>query len=390
MTPPRPRRIARLITRLHVSGTALQAILLTAKLRERGDETFLLIGETPPDEDNLLAVAEQYGITPIILPDLTRTLNPLRHWRAIRQIAGALRAIQPDIVHTHMTTAGFWGRIVARLLGVKVVVHTLHVHPFRGYYNRVQSGVFAALERIGAYFSDSIITLSEKLRRELTDRHRITRKSAVIVLPLGLDLGEFERIPRHAGTIRAQYGIEPDAPLIGIVARLIAVKNHKLFFKACQRILAEVPNARFLVVGDGELRAALEQEVNALGIESAVIFTGWLDNMPAVYADLDVLALSSWNEGTPVPIIEALVSGCAVVSTDVGGVADLLDGGKFGALVPRDDCNALTDALLQALRTPYSGEVARQAMRSRYGLDRLIEELDSLYRGLLLSKGVQE
>jgi glycosyltransferase involved in cell wall biosynthesis len=384
--PAPTTRIIRLVTRLHVSGPALQAILLSSSLRAHGYETLLVVGKTDPD-DSLLSVAERYGVRVIVLDDLTRTLNPLRLLRAMRKLYALMREHQPHIVHTHTTTAGFIGRVIARLAGVPIVVHTLHTHPFRGYYNRLQSTLFILLERIGARLSDSIITLSEKLRRELIDRHHIAHKNEVIVLPMGFNLRPFAQAERHNGALRARWHIPPDVPLVGIVGRLMAVKNHALFLQVAHRLRERLPNAHFVIVGDGELRATLEAQARALGLTDAVRFIGWWDDMPALYAELDALALTSWNEGTPVPIMEALVAGCAVVATDVGGVSDLLDGGKFGALVRAGDSEAFAQALAHALESPPDPQAARDAMLNRYGIDRLAQDMDSLYRGLRLRKG---
>lgn len=380
-----PKRIVRVITRLHVSGSALQVILLAHALREHGYETLLITGNTPP-EDAMFDVAESYGVKVITLDDLTRTFNPLRLMRATLRLYRLIKDYSPQIVHTHTTTAGFLGRVMARLAGVPVVVHTLHTHPFRGYYNRLQTLIFVLLERLGSRLSDSIITLGEKLRRELVDRHHIAPKSAVTVLPLGFDLEEFAHHPRHSGAGRIAWDIPKDAPLVGIVGRLIPVKNHTLFLESAKLIHDKIPNVHFLIVGDGELRPTLEAQAHTLGLEGVVHFAGWQKNMASLYSEVDVLALSSWNEGTPVPIIEALVAGCAVVSTDVGGVSDLLDGGAFGVLVPPDNAPALADAIQASLHSPVTPREAREAMLSRYSITRLAQDMDSLYRGLILRK----
>jgi glycosyltransferase involved in cell wall biosynthesis len=379
-------KIVRMVTSLRVSGPSLQAILLSAHFQRENYETVLVVGATPEDADNMLDVARSYGITPLIMPQLRRTLNPVRGYQALRMLYRLFREVKPDILHTHMTTAGFWGRLAARLAGVPVLVHTLHEHPFKGYYRPLQTQMFVALERFTARYTDSIITLSERLRRELADEYRITRRSAITVLPLGFDLSSFAATPRHQGRFRQLMNIPADAPLVGIVGRLIPVKNHELFLQAAAVVSQRMPQTRFVIVGDGDERQHLEQRSAELGLSQCLSFAGWQQNMPDVYSDLDLLAITSHNEGTPVPIIEALSAGCPVVATDVGGVADLLDNGAFGTLIPSGDTDALANAIVGQLQAPPDPQPARQAMLSRYSIERLVLDLGSLYRGLLTAR----
>jgi glycosyltransferase involved in cell wall biosynthesis len=378
----RATRILRIIPSMNISGPAFQALLLSAAMNKMGYEG-LLVGGSSEESPSMMNVAASYGLEPLLLPELDYDF-PLNALPAFWRLYQLIKEYKPDIVHTHNPRAGFLGRIAARLAGVPVIVHTLHEYPFRGYYRRLSTILFIYMERIGAYCSDSIITLSEGLRKALVETYGVTRKSRITVLPLGFDLQSFASTKRHLGTFRQAWGITEDAPLVGIVGRLLPVKNHGLFLEAAAKVLASLPNARFVIVGDGEERANLEKAAEALG--NAVIFTGWQQSMEAVYSDLDTLVISSWNEGTPVPIIEALAAGCPVVATNVGGVADLLDGGRLGALVPSGDADALAEAILKCLKTRPDMKAAQETMLKRYGIERLAQDIDCLYRGLLAKK----
>lgn len=383
--PEKHPRLLRIVTSLPVSGVSLHVILLTARLRQQGYDAQLIVGRTSAN-DSMMYIAQQYGVEPVFIPDMHRSINPLRNLRALFALRQLIRQTQPDVVHTHGTAAGFLGRLAAKWMRVPVIVHTLHVHPFRGYYTALSSLLFTLIERIGARLSDSIITLSEGLRRELTEHYHITRKGRMIVLPLGYDLDPLIRSKRHAGAFRQQWGIAADVPLVAKIGRMIPVKNHKLFLEAAALIHQQRPDIHFALIGDGELYDSLCAQAVALGIDQNVTFTGWQENVVPAYSDIDVLANSSWNEGTPVPIIEALAAGCRVVSTNVGGVSDLLDHGELGWLVPSGDAHALAQAILQSLDAPYNPDHARDVMHNRYGIDRLVNDLDSLYSGLLARK----
>lgn len=382
-----PIKILRLIARLNVGGPAIHVSLLTQKLSHPDYESTLVCGTIDPDEGDMQYYAEERGVHPILIPELGRSLHPVRDLITIFRVYRLMRRLKPDIVHTHTAKAGFVGRIAAWLAGVPVIVHTFHGHVFHGYFSPLLTRVFLMLERFTARISTAVITLSEDLRRDLAETYRITRKGKITVLPLGLDLDGFAAMPRRSGNFRQQIGVPESAPLIGIVGRLVPVKNHALFLEAAARLHASRPDARFAIIGDGELRANLEAQVDGLGLREVVIFTGWLRDLAPVYSDLDVLVISSVNEGTPVSVIEALSGGCPVVATAVGGLRDLLENGALGTLVADGDAAALSTAIDTVVADPAShlaiADQARSRMLARYGIDRLVQDLDELYRALL-------
>jgi glycosyltransferase involved in cell wall biosynthesis len=383
---PTPIRVVRIIARLNVGGPAIHVTLLTEHLREKGYETYLVCGTVGEQEGDMRYYAEEHGVEPIIIPQLGRELHPLRDIVTLWKVYRLIRQLKPDVVHTHTAKAGFIGRVAAWLARVPVIVHTFHGHVFESYFSRLKTDVFILLERITGWMSDSIITLTESLRRDLADKYHVIRKGRITVLPLGLDLAPFASAPRHAGEFRRAHNIPTDVPLMGIVGRLVPIKNHTLFLQAAARARERFPNARFVIVGDGELRVDLERQVDTMGLRQNVQFVGWLRDLAPVYSDLDVLVMSSLNEGTPVSVIEALTCGCPIVSTDVGGTSDLLEHGALGTLVPSGDAAALANAICAVLANPPDMSAARPLMLERYGIDRLVRDLDSLYRGLLKKK----
>lgn len=383
----RPIRILNIISRLNVGGPAVYVALLTEKLGPPDYESTLICGTIDAHEGDMSYYAEQHGVTPVVIPELGRSLHPVRDLLTLWKVYRLIQEVKPDVVHTHTAKAGFVGRLAARMAGVPVILHTFHGHVFHGYFGPMMNRVFITLEQLTARMSDTIITLTEGLRRELSEEYHIARKGKITVLPLGLDLDSFTQKPRHGGTFRATWKIPPDVPLIGIVGRLAVVKNHTLFLQAAVKVKQELPNAYFMIVGDGETRAETEALVDTLGLRESVIFTGWQRDLPPIYSDLDVLVISSTSEGTPVSVIEAMAEGCPVVATEVGGVPDLLDHGKLGKLVRSGDVEALCGAIVQTIQSPPDMREAQALMIDRYGIDRLIKDLAGLYRGLLAKKG---
>lgn len=385
-TSQRPIRILRVIARLNIGGPAIHVALLTQRFGPPDYESLLVCGNIDEAEGDMAYFARERGVEPVIVPALGRSLNPLGDLRTIWTLYRLMRQYKPDVVHTHTAKAGFTGRVAAWLAGVPVIVHTFHGHVFRGYFSPRKTQMFLTLERLTARMSDAVITLTEALKGEIADEFRVTSRAHVVVLPLGFDLSPFLNAQRRNGAFRRRWGVAEDALLIGIVGRMVPVKNHALFLEAAAKVRQARPDARFALVGDGELRAEIEAQVDALGLRDAVIFTGWQRDLAEVYADLDTLVISSVNEGTPVSVIEALATGCAVVTTAVGGLPDLLEGGKLGALVPSGEADALAAALLDP-NAPRPTEQTRQLMHQRYSVDRLVSDLDALYRRLLAKKG---
>lgn len=385
----RPIRVVNVLARLNVGGPAIHVSLLGQRMGPPDYETTLVTGTVGGAEGDMMWYATERGVTPVILPTLGRELHPIRDLATIWKLYRLLRRIRPDIVATHTAKAGFVGRVAARLAGVPVVVHTFHGHVFHGYFSPLKTRLFLALERFAARLSDTIIALTPGQRDELANTYRIAPTSKFTVMDLGLDLGTFAAAQRRPGTFRRAWGVAEDAPLISIVGRLAPVKNHALFLRAAVEVRAALPGARFALVGDGELRTELEAQVDALGLRDAAFFTGWQKDVVPNYADSDVLVISSVNEGTPFTVIEAMATGCPVVSTAVGGVPDFLNHGELGALVPSGDAAALAAAIIRSVQHPANAEALRATIVERYSIDRLVRDLDALYRDLLRRKGVR-
>jgi glycosyltransferase involved in cell wall biosynthesis len=382
----RPIRVVNVVARLNVGGPAILVTLITQHMGQPEYESVLVTGTVSGGEGDMTYYATEHGVTPIVLPTLGRELHPIRDLSTLWKLVRLFRELRPDVVATHTAKAGFVGRVAARLAGAPVVVHTFHGHVFHGYFSPAKTRLFLMLERLTARLSDTIIVLTPRQRDELVQTYHIAPASKFRVIGAGLDLARFAAMPRKNGTFRQAWGVVESAPLITIVGRLTPVKNHALFLQAAAIVRQSLPEARFAIVGDGELRAELEAQVDALGLRDAVFFTGWQKDVAPVVADSDVLVISSVNEGTPLTVIEAMAAGCPAVCTAVGGVPDLLQNGELGALVPSGDADALAGAILRVIQSPPNADGLRALAVERYGIDRLVRDLDALYRELLTAK----
>lgn len=382
----RPRKVIHIAARLNIGGVAIYVIQLTAYLNSLDFQSQLVCGVVGASESDMRYLADEKGIPVTVIPSLGREISPIRDIATIVRLWRLIRRERPDVVHTHTAKAGFVGRVAAWLAGVPVIVHTYHGHVFAGYFGPTKTRVFLWLERLCARLSSKIITLSVGLKRELSEVYHIAPPDQIAVIELGFELDGLAQVGRHVGAFRARYNIPADAPLVGIVGRLVPIKNHTLFLRAAQCIHNRLPAAYFAVVGDGECHAELEALAQSLGIQDRVRFVGWQTDLVPVYSALDALVLCSNNEGLPVSLIEALAAGVPVAATAVGGVIDLLDNGRFGAMVPPNNVEALTQAVIGALTDPQAKQLAieaRAAVLSRYAIHVSVERTEQLYRHLL-------
>jgi len=388
MSPTSEIRVARIIARLNIGGPAIHVCSLTSRL-PAPFVSRLFVGDVAPGEDEMSDVVRRESVQPIRVPGLGRAIRPtdaLALWNLIRE----LREFRPHIVHTHTAKAGTLGRLAARALGVPIVVHTFHGHVLDGYFSPLMTRTFLTIERALGRVTDAIITLSPRQHNDIATRYRVAPSDKVHVVPLGFDFSKFDDLSALRGELRRELGLNQDIPLIASIGRLTAIKDHDLLLESF-RLARE--DAHLLIVGGGEEEARLRQRTTQLGLDGRVHFLGFRSDLDRILADTDAVALTSRNEGTPVALIEALAAGRTPVSTAVGGVEDVLEGGRWGELVrsrrPADFGRAI-DAALEEGRVLSEAEViARKAYaRRRFGVFRLIEDHVALYRSLLEKKRI--
>lgn len=380
-------RVLRLIARLNIGGPAIHATLLTERLDRSRYESRLVSGLESRTEGSYLALhgREVAGLT--VMPQLGREIHPARDAVTVLRLYRLIRRFRPHVVHTHTAKAGAVGRLAARLARVPAIVHTYHGHVLHGYFSPLRTRVFTAVERGLARVTDRLLVVSEAVRQDLLDRG-IGDPARITVLPLGFDLAPFLESHRLRGQLRAELGVGAGDPLVGIVARLVPIKRHEDFLAAAALVARGVPAARFLVVGNGERRAELEALAERLGLAGRVRFVGWRRDLDRIYADLDLVVLTSANEGSPVSVIEAMAAGRPVVATRVGGVPDLVEDGTSGLLVPAGDPRGVADAVTALLEDPERrramGEAGRARVYPAFDAGRLLDGIDRLYGDLLL------
>jgi glycosyltransferase involved in cell wall biosynthesis len=384
-------RVLRVIARLNVGGPAIQAITLSRLLDERGYETRLIRGQEGDREGSMDALAAELGVVPVNLPTLQRRIG-IGDIASLAFLVRQIRDWQPEILHTHAAKAGALGRIAALLAGRRrptVIVHTFHGHVLTGYFSPPVSVAFTAIERFLARRTTRLIAVSDEIRADLV-RLGVAPPEQILVLPLGFDFSRFdapaeERQKRRAA-LRQELGIPLDAPLVTLVARLEPIKRVDRFIRVAN-LVAAPPGTHFLVVGDGALREELQGSLDARLLGDRLVWAGLREDMPDVYFASDVVAVTSDNEGTNVSAIEAQAASVPVVSTRVGGMPSAIRDGETGLLVcPHDEpgfAAALRRVLLDSALRSELGTQGSARARAEFSLDRLLRDIDGLYRRLL-------
>jgi glycosyltransferase involved in cell wall biosynthesis len=378
-------RVLRVIGRLNIGGPARQAVFLNHALPQRGFDAHLISGSEAPGEGRIDPGPERVTV----IASMRREIRLVDDLAAFRSIDRFVSAWRPDVVHTHQAKAGALARVAGSRRRVPAMVHTFHGHVLEGYFSRPASRVFIEVERRLAKRTHALVAVSLAIRDELLELG-IGRPSQWHVVPVGVVLDSLLETRHSPQQARVSLGLPVGGPLVGIVGRLVPIKDHATFLAAAARIVARRPDVKFVVAGDGELHARLKQRAIAT-LGDRVRFLGWVDDLESLFAALDLVVLTSRNEGTPVSLIEAGAMGRAVVATCVGGVADVVDDGRTGILVPVGDPDAVAVAVGSLLdnmaRRDAMGAAAREYVRGRFSTEALLDHLTDLYHDLLSQKG---
>jgi glycosyltransferase involved in cell wall biosynthesis len=392
--PPEPVKILRVIARLNMGGPALHVAYLSAGLRERGYDTTLAAGSLARGEDSMAFVADGLGVEVVRIDELGREISPLRDLMATVRLARLIRRERPQILHTHTAKAGTVGRVAALLAGSRrppIVVHTFHGHVLRGYFGPLRSLFFRVLERWLAARTTALVAVSPQVRDDLVAL-RVAPRERFVVIRLGIELDERVAADRDGRAESRRYlGIADDRFAVGWIGRMTGVKRTDDVLLAFKQLRDSGVDACLCLVGDGPDRKQLEQRAHELGVVRDTLFLGYQEDVAPFYAAFDALVLPSGNEGTPVSAIEALAAGRPVVATRVGGVPDVVREGEDGFLVEAGATDELADRLARLARDPAlrerMGKAGQSRVVPRYAVERLVDDVDRLYRSLLSAGG---
>lgn len=397
------KRVLRIVNRFNLGGPTFNAAYLTKYLSPEY-ETMLIGGIHEDDEESSEFILNNLGINAIIIPEMRRSINGFGDYQAYRKIKKIIKEFKPDIVHTHASKAGMLGRKAAMDMNVPVMVHTFHGHVFHSYFNPIKTRTFIQIERFLANKTDAIIAISQAQKSELSNVFCIAPENKIKVIPLGLDLSRFiSNQDEKRYVFRKENYLDDDEIAIAIVGRLVPIKNHQLFVKAIAQAKQKTgKKIRAFIVGDGQSRNEIEALAHKLNLvispngtttlKPDIRFSSWIKNVDYVYAGVDIVALTSLNEGTPVSLIEAQAAGKPIVSTNVGGIKDISIEGKSILL---SDCNN-EEAFFENLIKLVNDNDLREKMKNnsrdfilkQFDYHRLVSDVSELYSHLFHTKKV--
>ncbi len=390
-------KILRIINRFNLGGITYNVSYLSKYLAPEF-ETLLIGGDKEPGEDSSLFIPEQLGLNPVLIPEMKRAINWSDDKAAYQKIRKIISEFKPDIVHTHASKAGAVGRLAAIHEKVPVIVHTFHGHVFHSYFGAVKTQFYKSVERYLAKKSTAIVAISERQKLELTESYKVVKPDKTHVIHLGFDLNKFRENQNEKRTsFRNHYLLEDDEIAIVIIGRLAPIKNHELFLRliknAQQKITKKI---RAFIIGDGETHSKLEEYCKQLNIDfcnfseqqkkSTVTFTSWITNVDWPLAGCDIVCMTSFNEGTPVSLIEAQAAGKPVLSTKVGGVENIVSS-ETGFLFSLDDEDGFTEKLVELIKNSElrlkMGSFGWEKVGHKFHYTRLVEDTRNLYYHLL-------
>lgn len=391
-------KVLRILNRFNLGGPTFNAAYLTKYLAPEYD-TLLIAGEIDENESSSKFIIDNLGLHTMTIKEMKRDINLAGDMVAYNKIKAIIKKYKPDIVHTHASKAGMLGRRAAYNCDVPVIVHTFHGHIFHSYFNSIQSNTYIEIEKKLAKRTNQIIAISDNQKHELSNIYNITKADKISVIPLGLDLSRFrEKNNEKRDIFRNQFNIKEDEIAIGIVGRLVPIKNHIHFIEALKYVItnSKIP-IRAFIVGDGESKNIIENKAKELKIdycdlgkdkcESTLTFTSWIKDVDYVYAGLDIVALTSLNEGTPVSLIEAQAANKPIVTTDVGGIKNVIIPDVTALLADSNVINDFAEKLLSLvenheLRIKLS-QKGWENVKEKFHYTRLIKDMSELYSNLL-------
>ena len=386
-------KVLRIINRFNIGGPTYNATFLSAFMGPEYET--LLVGGLPEEgESDSLFIVDKYGVKPMLINEMVRNPSISSDRKAYKRLKQIIEEFKPDIVHTHAAKAGALGRRAAISCNVPVVIHTFHGHIFYSYFGKVKTSIYKSIERRLAVKSDAIVAISEIQKYELSKVHRIADEKKITVVPLGFDLIPFrdKRISQRE-TERKKYNLENDEVAIAIVGRLAPIKNHLYFLEVIEAVLKQTnKKIRVFIVGNGTEKELIESKLKEIerSCPGVIEMTSWIEDIGTFNSAMDIICLTSKNEGTPVSLIEAQAAEIPVVTTDVGGVRDIIIEGETGHVVPLERQDLFIEKLLDLIENEKKREKMSQNgwnhVEQKFHYMTLVHNMKKLYSRLLAEK----
>lgn len=362
----------------------------------------LVAGKPLADEQSAEFLLKEYtGFKVQILSSFKRAVIPVQDLKAYVSIRKIIKDFQPHIVHTHGSKPGVLGRIAAHQLNTGLIFHTYHGHVFHSYFNSFLSKIIVALERKLATYTTAIIAINEQLRKDLSEVYHIAPAEKIEINRLGIEcekLQDADGVERK--TFRSEFNLDANVIAIGIIGRLVPIKNHSAFIELAALLFQHYKGPlqlKFFIIGDGEEKQHVIHTIKQKGLtfteagstinsNAQIVFTSWRKDIKRVMAGLDIITLTSLNEGTPVSILEAMAAGRPVVAKNAGGINELFVNPRTGFVCNsiEEMSNVIQDLLNAGTIMHEVGKNAASFAKSNLTIAKQVKDLTVLY-----SKGLK-
>ena len=376
-------KVLHIITRLDYGGSAENTFLTVKNLNKEKFETKVITGYS------------SRTIEVILVKELRREINIFFDILAFIKLYWILKKEKPDIVHTHTSKAGILGRWVSFILRTTnyklrtiKIVHTPHGHVFYGYFNPIITRFFIILEKITAYITDYIISLTIKEKEE-NIKYGIGKKSKIVPIYSGIDKEKLKEIKLNKEEKKKELGISGEKIIIGTAGRLEKVKGYTFLIKAAKIVIETIlgKDILFLIAGDGSLKEKLKQESISLGISEKIMFLGWRKDVFEIINTFDIFVLPSLNEGMGRVLLEAMLLGKPIIASDTGGIPELVEDGINGFLFPTGDYKKLAEKIIFLIKNPaVAKEMEKKgkekAEKEEFSLAGMVKRIENLYEKL--------
>lgn len=378
-------KVLHIITRLILGGAQENTLFTVEGMDKDVYDVTLATGPALGPEGSLVRRAKKADIDFVVIPEMRREVNPILDTVSLIKLYRLIKKERYDIVHTHSSKAGILGRLAAKIAGTKIIIHTIHGLPFYKYQNRLLNLFYILLEKWAALFTDKIIVVADAMT-EQSLAVNLAPPEKFITIHSGMEIEQFASLRLDVKQLKIKLGIPPEAPVVGKIARLSPLKGHEYLVEAARQIVDKVPQTRFLIVGDGILKATIIDSIEKAGLKDNFVFTGLVppEKIPELIQAMDMLVHVSLREGLARTLPQALASAKPVISFDVDGAREVVINDKTGYLIKAEDTAALAEKTIYLLSNPdkvaQMGLAGQQLVREAFTVEKMVGDIEKVYQ----------
>lgn len=378
-------KILNIITLFSIGGATETVVSMAEGLIKKGYDVHIATGPHIASEGSMYETAKEKNIPVFTFKNLKRDINLIRDLKIIIELTNFIRKGKYDIVHTHSSKAGVVGRISARLAGTPAIVHTVHGLPFHRYQPELKKRLFVLIEKFSSLFCNKLVAVTDTIIKTMLV-YGIGKPQKYVMIRSAFDIdiyktdGDLQR-----NRLRERFGIKESDIVIGKIARLSPLKGHKYILNAFVEVTKKIPNAKLLIVGNGELEYDLKRLVEQNNIKDKVIFTGLItpEEIPGIIEIMDIVVHTSLLEGLARVLPQSIMMEKPVISFDLDGAHEVIKNGETGFLIKPEDEKELAEKIIYLCNNPSIrikfGKAGKDFIGDQFCSSKMVEQIEKLY-----------